>query len=291
MEFGAGVRVGAGITMGGEGVNRRRLVVNGLDFSTIIIPPIITDGLILHLDSGNASSYSGSGQTWIDLSSSGLNATISANMAANYVQATAPLGYPNKEQSYFAWGFEVPSRYAEIPYNLTLRPSNITVEMFIYQFAWTSATQTYMYIPGQTFYGGVRMGIAGSVGVDDYYQMFINDVGEINTGLPMGGSSYSFGVAGGPQWLQFAGTYDGSTIRVYKNAVAGVPIPYTTPINYTAGRSIWLNGTDGAGGGANQPSTHAVRANMAILRIYNRALTAGEIKNNYDANKYRFGLT
>ena len=286
MEIGAGVQIGQGITFGGVGINRRRLVVNGLDFSTIIIPPIITDGLILHLDAGNLASYSGSGQTWIDLSSSGLNATISANMATNYAQATAPLGYPNKEQSYFAWGFEVPSRYAEIPYNVTLRPSNITVEMFIYQFAWTSATQTYMYIPG-----GVRMGISSPGGGTDYYQMFINSVGQFNTGLPFGGSAYSFGVAGGAQWLQFAGTYDGSTIRTYKNGVAGTPIPYTTPINYTASRSIWLNGSDGAGGGANPPSTHAVRANMAILRMYNRALTAAEIKNNYDANKYRYGLT
>jgi hypothetical protein len=289
MEFGEGVTIGSGITMGGIGVNRRPMPTPLFDLSTA--PPIITDGLILHLDAGNLSSYSGSGQTWIDLSSSGLNATISANMATNYVQATAPYGYPNKEQSHFDWGYEVPSRYAEIPYNATLRPSNITVEMFIYQTAWTSATQTYMYIPGQTFYGGVRMGISSMGTGTDYYQMFINDVGEFNTGLPFGGSAFSFGVAGGPQWLQFAGTYDGSTIRTYKNGVAGNPISYSTPINYTAGRSIWLNGDDGAGGGAGNPTTHAVRAKCAILRLYNRALTAAEIKNNYDANKYRYGLT
>ena len=43
-------------------------------------PPVInshiTSGLLLHLDAGNSSSYSGSGNTWIDLSSSGNNGTI-----------------------------------------------------------------------------------------------------------------------------------------------------------------------------------------------------------------------
>ena len=43
-------------------------------------PPVInshvTSGLLLHLDAGNSSSYSGSGNTWSDLSSSGNNGTI-----------------------------------------------------------------------------------------------------------------------------------------------------------------------------------------------------------------------
>ena len=42
-------------------------------------PPVInshiTSGLLLHLDAGNSSSYSGSGNTWNDLSSSGNNGT------------------------------------------------------------------------------------------------------------------------------------------------------------------------------------------------------------------------
>tara|TARA_Y100001980_G_C14543738_1_gene322590 strand:- start:476 stop:784 length:309 start_codon:yes stop_codon:yes gene_type:complete len=43
-------------------------------------PPVInshvTNGLLLHLDAGNSSSYSGFGNTWNDLSSSGNNGTI-----------------------------------------------------------------------------------------------------------------------------------------------------------------------------------------------------------------------
>ena len=36
----------------------------------------ITSGLLLHLDAGNSSSYSGNGNTWSDLSPSGNNGTI-----------------------------------------------------------------------------------------------------------------------------------------------------------------------------------------------------------------------
>ena len=37
---------------------------------------LVTSGLILHLDSGNSSSYSGSGTTWTDLSGNNRNATL-----------------------------------------------------------------------------------------------------------------------------------------------------------------------------------------------------------------------
>ena len=39
-------------------------------------PEIVTDGLVLHLDSGNAKSYPGSGTTWNDLSGNGNNGTL-----------------------------------------------------------------------------------------------------------------------------------------------------------------------------------------------------------------------
>jgi hypothetical protein len=41
-----------------------------------LAPPIVTDGLALHLDAGNSASYPGSGTTWTDLSGNGNNGTI-----------------------------------------------------------------------------------------------------------------------------------------------------------------------------------------------------------------------
>lgn len=39
-------------------------------------PSIVTQGLIIHLDAGDSTSYPGSGSTWFDLSTSGKNATL-----------------------------------------------------------------------------------------------------------------------------------------------------------------------------------------------------------------------
>lgn len=41
-----------------------------------VIKQISTDGLILHLDAGNKNSYSGSGTSWVDISSRGTNGTL-----------------------------------------------------------------------------------------------------------------------------------------------------------------------------------------------------------------------
>ena len=44
---------------------------------------IVTSGLVLHLDAGNPTSYSGTGTTWYDLSTSGKNATLGAGVYYN----------------------------------------------------------------------------------------------------------------------------------------------------------------------------------------------------------------
>jgi len=43
---------------------------------TGLVPSIVTDGLVLHLDAGDSASYPGSGTTWTDLSGNGNNGTL-----------------------------------------------------------------------------------------------------------------------------------------------------------------------------------------------------------------------
>ena len=45
-------------------------------FSNKIFAQVVTDGLVLYVDARNTSSYSGSGNTWNDLSGQGNNGTI-----------------------------------------------------------------------------------------------------------------------------------------------------------------------------------------------------------------------
>jgi hypothetical protein len=46
-------------------------------------PPIVTNGLVLHLDAGSRKSYAGSGTTWSDLSGQGKNETLIASPTFN----------------------------------------------------------------------------------------------------------------------------------------------------------------------------------------------------------------
>jgi hypothetical protein len=59
MIIGSGITVGAGVSMIGESA-----------------ASVVTTGLQLYLDAGNASSYSGSGTTWTDLTVNGRNGTL-----------------------------------------------------------------------------------------------------------------------------------------------------------------------------------------------------------------------
>ena len=44
--------------------------------ATVYNPKIVTDGLVLYLDAGNTKSYPGSGTTWTDISGNGNNGTL-----------------------------------------------------------------------------------------------------------------------------------------------------------------------------------------------------------------------
>ena len=52
----------------GDGGSFKAKVVN-----PVVAADIISSGLVLHLDAGNAASYPGSGATWYDISANGKN--------------------------------------------------------------------------------------------------------------------------------------------------------------------------------------------------------------------------
>ena len=62
------------------------IIISGANISggvTISDGGIVTSGLLLNLDAGNPSSYSGSGTTWFDLSGNGNNFTLNGSLTFN----------------------------------------------------------------------------------------------------------------------------------------------------------------------------------------------------------------
>jgi len=78
-------------------------------------------------------------------------------------------------------------------------------------------------------------------------------------------------------WYHFVTTYDGSTIKIYVNAVEGNSAAYSSDI-YVSSKHVDI-------GTYQEDLNKAYNGQIAQPRIYNRALTAEEVQRNYNAGK------
>lgn len=86
-------------------------------------------------------------------------------------------------------------------------------------------------------------------------------------------------------WYHLVGTWDGTNNRLYVNGVLeGTGTPTVTGVpdsgNIHLGGNIAFGGNNGG----------YAEGEIPIARMYNKALTASEVKRNFDATKARFGL-
>lgn len=82
-------------------------------------------------------------------------------------------------------------------------------------------------------------------------------------------------------WIHVVGTYDGANKAIY--------------INGSLRNSSAQTGTLGSPGGSPvigtyQGTNYSMNGKIASVKIYNRALTATEIKQNFEAQRYRYGI-
>jgi hypothetical protein len=240
---------------------------NVLPIPSIACTPIRTyflvrGGLVFHVDAGNPASYPGSGSTWFDLTTSGLNVTL-------YSSPT----YSSANGGYIAFT-PSSSQYGgtTLSYNTAL--TRWTTEAWHY---FTNVTVGNLSaIICKTFAGDVNFALGSPVGgasgknlAAAYYAGTWYHTS----------SSYTLPSVG---WYHLVGTYDGTNLRLYVNNV----------LTQTQASSQ----TPGLGGGL----IHLMRrwdtgdywgGYLAIARVYNRALSADEINTNYQLSKARFGLS
>jgi hypothetical protein len=82
-------------------------------------------------------------------------------------------------------------------------------------------------------------------------------------------------------WMHLTMTFDGSSIRMYQNASLITTASFAGDIR-TAATPLWI------GGGWS--TSEWFDGYIANALVYNRALNAGEVSQNYNAQKSRFGL-
>lgn len=242
-------------------------------------PDIVEDGLVMYLDAGSVKSYPGSGTTWTDVSRTGNNATLTNGPTFN----SSNLG---------SIVFDGTDDYGSITDNTSLYfPNTMSIQMFV-------KVDT---IPPAS--NGNRMYIITKGDSSNYeWQTSINNF------------SSDFG-----KWcfLNYAGTspggaLDGGSFRgraSNSNAVAGVWTNVAFVVTDVANpNDVYINGVLDNGSTLSQNTmyksdgTSNVRlgtrnfgekyldGNLATVLIYNRALSAAEIAQNYNALKTRFGI-
>lgn len=224
---------------------------------------IVTDNLVVYLNSGDYSSYPGSGSTWTDLAGTPNNATL--------------FNTPTYSSTYegILQFDDASSEYATIPNIGTIQ--NWTVEVWV-RFTASLNGKVAMVVGNQYNLSTSINFTIGTNGAPGSYN--------IQAGFFQNGWYNTTGFAPTLNtWYQIVGTYDGSTIRQYVNGVANGGTLNVAKTLQSGGEIRIMRRWDDA-----VNSSNLFDGDLAIARIYSSALTATQVLQNFNANKSRFGL-
>ena len=245
-------------------------------------PQIVTDGLVLHLDAGNAKSYPGAGGVWYDISKGGYNGAINAYDSGGSGSESDPAFSTDGVGG--GW-FEFRSSNNSIRHEVDV-----------------------------TMGEGILLGGVEANTVEDWTL----EVWVRSQGVPYGNECFIVGRLGhhsmigqdssGDNLLFEIRTDSGSTgrLRVTSDAVTGVwthlVLSYVNRYGncYKDGKLLALDNVDSARqvrahsttlkiGGYNA-NNYRCNADISIVRAYTKALSAAEVKQNYNTHRSRFGL-
>ncbi len=91
-------------------------------------------------------------------------------------------------------------------------------------------------------------------------------------GVWTNGATATLPLAQWTQWNHIVGVYDGSNVRIWLNGVEGTPFAYAGAITSTVG-PLELGRANGGG----SPDIYTMAGNLDDIRVYRRALGAGEV--------------
>ena len=230
-------------------------------FANAQVSNLVTTGLVLSLDAGSLASYPGSGSTWTD--------TVQSRAFTLY---SSP-AYSSNNGGYLTF---VPAsfQYAASSTSLTSSLNTWTVEVWHYYTGTNTGTNpcivTELY-PGSTSRINFSLGTNLSGNLQNG---FFNGVGSGWQTTP----SYTLTAN---NWYHIVGTYDKSTISLYVNnslvqSTSNTNAPQSSQGGIRLMRRWDL--TDYWGG------------RLAIVNLYTGSFTAGQVSQNWDANRSRFGL-
>ena len=221
-------------------------------------PNIVRDGLVFAYDAGSTRCYSGTGTTAKNIIDS-TTGTLTNGVAFN----SANGGF---------WEFDGTNDYIVI--------SNANSPQFIANQAFTISYIVYLNRVTGTYMAPVMKGSFPSsyghlIGASNSFLVYTDDDSSPEFSI------YNMLDNDINKWVFITQTYDGNKIYVYRNGVlegqSGAGVTFTVNTS-----NLYI--------GSNNSTNYYLDGNMANLKIYNKALTAAEVSQNYNAYKSRFGL-
>jgi hypothetical protein len=232
-------------------------------------PKVVTNGLVLYLDAGQRTSYSGSGTTWTDLSGRGNNGTLVNGVEYN----SSNLG---------SLVFDGVNDVVNGTINGSIFTGNFTQSAWIYKL---NANQIWqgVFTNSSPATNNTYLMTFGNGSVAAPY----NSVGANRVGVSESGIFLDIGTHIN-RWLNIIITKSGSTLTIYCYK-DGTLLQNSGTINWNGGNFATTNnyqiGRHWAGG-----SVVPLQGNVSNITLYNRELSAAEIQQNFNALRGRYGI-
>lgn len=230
---------------------------------------IVSSGLVLYLDAGNISSYSGSGSTWTDLSGNSNTATLTASPTYDSSNSGSLL-------------FNGSTQYATITNPSTLRNQDFTVSIWFNPATQNAAIKSIIdFDHAGTPTQGWVMQSEDAITNKYWYLAYY-------TGAAFQPVN-NFGAGKGMQWTSsvwqnFVFTKSGTSFIGYRNGTQTyTATAASATVSYVASRNMRIAGAVNAAG-------REFNGNISQVLMYNRAITSTEVTQNYNAIKARYGL-
>jgi hypothetical protein len=220
-------------------------------------PKIITEGLVLSLDAGNVKSYPGSGTVWTDKSGRGNNGTLTNGPTFSSANGGSILFDGNND----------------LVQANAVNSSYFTLSVWAKWVQFFPSNQGHSLVSNNTSTSNGYMLYQGTSDPHNRVVLFVC--------TPSLAGLTSNTLLSTNVWYNIVGTYDGNLISIYINGALDKNTPQTgtvtpNPSSLLLGKTSYNN-------------TY-FNGNISNTQIYNRALSASEVLQNYNATKSRFGL-
>jgi len=230
---------------------------------------IVTAGLVLNLDAGNPASYPGSGVDWNDLSGNGNNGTLTNGPTYSSANGGSIV-------------FDGTNDFALINSPSTIQNQDFTVSVWINPEVQNAAIISIIDFDhaGSPLQGWVMQSEDATTNRNYYFGWYDGSSFQPTNGIGSGkGIQITTSV-----WQNLTYSKNGTLLLAYKN---GIQIYSSTATNgnvsYLTNRNLQIAGCVSIPG-------RNFKGNIPLAQIYNRALSASEVLQNYNAQKSRFGL-